>query len=145
MARELGFRSGLEVKVAAELKAAGVEADYEAYTISYLIPERSAKYKPDFILPNGIIIETKGRFTTEDRKKHRLIHEQQPHLDIRFVFSNPKSLIGKKSTTSYGLWCERLCILYAARSIPQAWLLEPPSKARINALFGIGWPLPKSS
>lgn len=143
-ARALGFRSGLEVKVAAELKAAGVEAEYEAYTIAYMIPERGAKYTPDFILPNGLIIETKGRFTTEDRKKHRLIREQHPHLDIRFVFSNPNAVIGKKSETTYALWCSRLDIPFASRSIPELWLREPPNKARINALFGIGWAPPKT-
>jgi len=71
---------------------------------------------------------------TEDRTKHRLIREQYPHLDIRFVFSNPNTKIGKKSATTYGLWCQRLGIPYATRSIPQAWIDEPPHRARMKTL-----------
>ena len=71
---------------------------------------------------------------TEDRTKHRLIREQYPHLDIRFVFSNANTKIGKKSATTYGLWCQRLGILYATRSIPQAWIDELPHRARMKAL-----------
>ena len=40
------------------------------------------------MLYNGIIIETKGRFTAADRRKHLLVRKQHPHLDIRFVFEN---------------------------------------------------------
>ena len=79
-------------------------------------------------------MESKGRFVTEDRTKHRLIREQYPHLDIRFVFSNPNTKIGKKSKTTYGLWCQRLGILYATKSIPEAWLREPTTRARTDAL-----------
>ena len=39
-----------------------------------------------FRLDNGIIIETKGAFNSADRKKHKLIKEQHPELDIRFMF-----------------------------------------------------------
>ena len=54
----------------------------------------TSKYKPDFVLPNGIIIETKGQFLSSDRTKHKLIAKQNPLLDIRFVFSNPNTKIG---------------------------------------------------
>jgi hypothetical protein len=129
-----GYRSGLEEKIAAELKAAGIDAAYEAVTLRYEKPAKMHRYTPDFVLPNGIIIETKGRFVTEDRTKHRLIREQYPDLDIRFVFSNPNTKIGKKSATTYGLWCQRLGIPYATKSIPEAWLREPPNERRLQAL-----------
>ena len=130
-----GYRSGLEEKVAAELKAAGVEAPYEAFKLKYLVPVKHATYTWDFtILHNGILVETKGRFVTADRKKHLLIQEQFPDLDIRFVFSNPRQKIGKKSETTYGMWCDRAGFIYATRSVPQAWLDEPPTPARMAAL-----------
>ena len=47
-------------------------------------------YIPDFVLDNGIIIETKGLFTSEDRRKHIEVQKQHPELDIRFVFTNEK-------------------------------------------------------
>lgn len=135
--RAAGYRSGLEEKVAAELKAAGIKAEYEAVTLKYVVPERGARYTPDFVLPNGIIIETKGRFVTADRTKHRLIHEQHPDLDIRFVFSNPNTKIGKKSKTSYADWCDRLGILFAKASIPVDWLKEKPTPRRVAALRAV--------
>ena len=117
-----GFRSGLEEKIAAELKAWGIDPRFESVTIEYLKPERTAKYTPDFVLPNGIIVETKGRFVTADRQKHILIKQQKPDLDIRFVFSNSRGRISKKSATTYAMWCERYGFKYADKSIPKGWL-----------------------
>ena len=129
-----GYRSGLEDAVALQLKNAGVEAAYEQTTIKYPVPSKTARYTPDFILPNGIVIETKGRFVTADRTKHRLVKEAFPDLDIRFVFSNPKSKIGKKSKTTYADWCERLDIPYAAKLIPEDWLIEKPNRPSLDTL-----------
>ena len=120
-----GFRSGLEDAVAAQLAAAGIKSDYESIRIEYVKPERKAKYTPDFPLPNGIIVETKGRFMTDDRQKHLLIKNQHPKLDIRFVFSNPNQRISKTSTTTYAMWCDKHGFIYAAKRIPEAWLKEP--------------------
>lgn len=119
-----GWRSGLEEKIADELAAQKVAFSFESLSIEYIRPAKKCRYTPDFILPNGIIVETKGRFVTADRQKHLLIKEQHPELDIRFVFSHSKSRISKKSTTTYAMWCERHGFQYADKSIPQAWLRE---------------------
>lgn len=125
---EHGFRSGLEEKVAAELAAKGIAVLYEDpnSVIRYVKPEEPSRYTPDFVLPNGIIVETKGRFVSADRKKHKLIKAQHPDKDIRFVFSNSKQRISKTSTTTYAMWCEQYGFKYSDRSIPEAWLKEPP-------------------
>lgn len=123
---EHGFRSGLEDKVAAELLAQGIKVEYESTVISFVRPSRPSKYTPDFWLPNGIIIETKGRFLTADRQKHILIKQQHPHLDVRFVFSRSKERISKQSKTTYAMWCEKNGFLYADKSIPKEWLNEKP-------------------
>lgn len=128
-----GYRSGLEEKVAAQLTALEVPAHYEQYKLNYEVPARTATYTPDFILPNGIIIETKGRFVTEDRKKHKLIKLSHPDLDIRFVFSNPNTKIGKKSKTTYGIWCEQLGFQFAKLFVPREWLFELPCPKRLAA------------
>lgn len=133
-----GFRSGLEDQVASQLLTAGVPVVYEEHVISYLRPARKAKYTPDFILPNGIIIETKGRFVTVDRQKHILIKNQHPELDVRFVFSNPNSRISKQSKTTYAMWCEKNNFLYAKGLIPGEWLAEEPDRFRLAALKQIG-------
>lgn len=97
---------------------------YEDQVIEYLKPAKIARYTPDFVLENEIIIETKGRFLTADRQKHLLVQKQHPELDIRFVFSRSKERISKKSKTTYAAWCEKHGFQYADSSIPDAWLKE---------------------
>jgi hypothetical protein len=63
-------------------------------------PARIHRYRPDFTLPNGIIIEGKGIFEAADREKHLLLKEQRPDLDIRFVFSRSEAPIYPKSPTT---------------------------------------------
>jgi hypothetical protein len=120
-----GYRSGLEEKVSEQLTKAKVKFSYETTKITYEVNE-VRKYTPDFILGNGIIVETKGRFVLADRKKHILIKEQHPHLDIRFVFSNSNAKINKGSKTTYGMWCEKHGFQYADKLIPKEWLNEYP-------------------
>jgi hypothetical protein len=131
---EEGWRSGLEEKVAAELDAQKVRYEFETVVVEYLKPARKAKYTPDFTLPNGIIIETKGRFVTADRQKHLQVKDQHPDLDIRFVFSNPNTRISKQSQTTYAMWCQKNGFLYAKGSIPREWIEEPAEPKRIAAL-----------
>lgn len=119
-----GFRSGLEEKVADYLTSKGVGFSFETLKVSYVKPETKHIYTPDFILDNGIIIETKGRWLLDDRKKHILIRKQHPHLDIRILFQNANAKIRKGSKTSYADFCEKHGIPYAHREIPVAWLKE---------------------
>ena len=119
-----GYRSGLESEIAASLLSKGIDPQYETLKIKYLKPSRNSTYTPDFVLPNGIIVETKGRFVTADRQKHLLIKDQHPHLDIRFVFTNPNARISKTSKTTYAMWCDKHGFLYAKGSIPDEWLSE---------------------
>lgn len=119
-----GYRSGLEDRISKQLKAAKVPVKYEEMKIEYRVNE-VRKYTPDFELPNGIIIESKGRFVVADRKKHLLIKKQHPELDIRFVFSNSRAKINKGSKTTYGMWCEKHGFLYADRLIPKEWIKWP--------------------
>lgn len=134
VSREGGFRSGLEKQNAALLKAIGTPFEYETHTVHYIVPETKHRYKPDFVLPNGIVIETKGEWETADRKKHKLIRAQYPDLDVRLVFGNPNATIGKKSKTTYAMYCQRLGIPFAAKRIPYAWVNEKPDKRRLEAL-----------
>ena len=98
-ARKYGYRSGLEYKVAEALKESDIKYLYEAVKIEWEdLAYRT--YTPDFVLPNGIIIETKGMFTAADRRKHLAVQKQHPKLDIRFVFENSRRKLrkGAKST-----------------------------------------------
>lgn len=120
-AKHLGYRSGLEEKVAAKLKSSGVEFGYETTKIKYVVPQSVHNYTPDFTFPNGLIVETKGRFTLADRKKHLFIKEQCPDLDIRFVFSNSRAKISKGSKTSYADWCYKHDFIFSDKEIPEEW------------------------
>lgn len=116
------LRSGLEDKIAAQLQEAGVGYEYEKLKVPYSIPHT---YNPDFVLSNGIIVEGKGLFTSEDRTKHLAVKKQHPHLDVRFVFSRSASPLYKGSKSTYATWCEKNGYPYADKLIPAAWLAEP--------------------
>ena len=122
VAAKYGFRSGLEMDIDNSLKEQGVDGEYEQHIIEYVKPETKHKYHPDFRLPNGIFVETKGRFLTDDRKKHLLIKAQCPELDIRFLFQNSKSKISKGSKTTYADWCVKYGFKFADKEIPADWL-----------------------
>lgn len=124
-----GFRSGLEKRIADDLSSKGVPFNYEKLKIGYTVPSRDAKYTPDFVLlDNGIIVEAKGIFDAEDRKKHILIKEQHPELDIRLVFSRAKAPIYKGSPTTLAMWADKHGFQWAEKLIPQAWIDEPPKQ-----------------
>jgi hypothetical protein len=117
-----GFKSGLEERINRQLESYGVFDVYEKLKIKYTVPARQATYTPDWILPNGVIVESKGRFVVADRQKHLFIKAQHPELDIRFVFSNSKAKISKTSQTTYAMWCDQHNFKYADKEIPQEWL-----------------------
>lgn len=121
-----GYRSGLERRLASELKRQGITFEYETLKIPFLWPARKTTYTPDFILPNGIMVEAKGwPFEPKDRQKHVLIKEQHPHLDIRFVFQKANTPIRKGSKTTYAIWADKHGFKWAEYSIPPSWLTEP--------------------
>ena len=117
-AKAAGFRSGLEQRIADQLDERGAKYEYESVNISY---EAVHRYTPDFVLPNGVILEIKGRFTGKDRTKHLQIKKAHPDLDIRFVFQRNNTL-GPKSSTRYSEWCEKHGFQYCFIEIPAEWL-----------------------
>ena len=122
-ARKYGYRSGLELKVADYLKQQKCKYKYEALKIEWEdLTYRT--YTPDFVLYNGIIIETKGMFTAADRKKHLAIKKQHPQLDIRFVFENSNRKLRKGAKTRYYQWCNKHDFDYYDRIIPEEWLKQ---------------------
>lgn len=122
--RVLEVKSGLEADLALQIHSQGIEVRYEDLKLPYVVPTRKATYTPDFPLPNGIIVEGKGEFTSKDRQKHLLVREAHPHLDIRFVFNNPNARLYKGSPSTYATWCEEHGFQYAKKVIPAAWFKE---------------------
>ena len=123
MAIKYGYRSGLEHQLSLYLDEHKVKYDYENIKIEWEdLAYRT--YTPDFILYNGIIIETKGRFLAADRRKHVAIKKQHPKLDIRFVFTNSRARLSKGAKSSYADWCIKHGFRYYDRIIPEDWLKE---------------------
>tara|TARA_B100000902_G_scaffold77440_1_gene82174 strand:- start:52 stop:405 length:354 start_codon:yes stop_codon:yes gene_type:complete len=117
----MAFRSGLEERVADLLVDLGVKYEYESTKVDYVI---SHIYTPDFVLPNGVILECKGYWDAADRRKIRAVKEQNPELDLRMVFQAPFNTISKKSKTTYAKYCEKLGIPWTSfATIPINWLV----------------------
>lgn len=111
------------------MELAGCEFGYECEKIDYLKPAKNSKYCPDFVLTKKdgtkLYIETKGRFLTEDRQKWLLIRDQHPDLDMRLVFQNANTKIGKTSSTTYAKWADTKGFKWSDKGrIPPEWLAE---------------------
>ena len=124
----------MEEAVGDQLKEAKVKYKYESLTIDFIQPEKERKYTPDFVLANGIIIETKGRMVTADRQKILMVMEQYPDLDIRIAFSRPNGRIAKKSKTTYARWASDNGIRWCGPQIPDRWLEAPANRKSLKAI-----------
>lgn len=123
-------RSGFEDRFENDLKERGVDYSYESETLEYeyIVPARKKKerYTPDFpiITKSGkkIYIETKGRLTSENRKKYLRVKDLL-NIDLRFVFQRD-NLIYKGAKTKYSEWAEKNGFKWAMKTIPDEWLME---------------------
>jgi predicted nuclease of restriction endonuclease-like RecB superfamily len=136
--RRVTYRSGLEDNVHEQLTKKKVPFEYEPFDkkIVYIVPESVHKYTPDFVLTTAsgktIYVETKGIWDSDDRKKHLLIRQQHPSIDIRFVFTRSKARIRKGSKTTYACICQgkgrgefkNVVWQYADKLVPIEWLKE---------------------
>ena len=98
-----------------------MKLEYESIWLPYYV---RGNYNPDFILPNGIIVEAKGYFDTRAQVKMKAVKKENPHLDIRFVFMNSRTKVRKNSKMTYADWCDKYGFPYADYHIPLAWWRE---------------------
>ncbi len=129
------YRSKLEERLAPLMELLG--ADYEPVALSY--PVKPKKYKPDFVLPNGIAIEAKGYLKGPERVKLLLVKQHYPDLDLRLILTTPHQAIGKHSNTSFRQWCERHGFPWAVhwdKDVWAQWFLEP-FNAKSAAILGV--------
>ena len=119
--KTIKFRSKLEEKVAELLEGLGVLYEYESKKISYVIQHN---YTPDFVLPNYTVLECKGYWSSEDRRKIKQVKKDNPDLDLRMIFQSPYNKISKRSKTTYAQWCEKHDIPWTHfHDIPLEWLI----------------------
>jgi hypothetical protein len=70
-------------------------------------PAELAFYMPDWVNEREqILVETKGQFTSKDRKKALLVKKWFPSWLHIFVFERPHNKLTKRSKTTYAMWCD---------------------------------------
>jgi hypothetical protein len=137
------YKSKYEKTVAKWLEDNNVPFDYEGKTLPYEAPMRGScpncgctgvtrtrHYVPDFwVYPNGklnpvgaFVLETKGRFTSEDRTKMKAIVEQYPGVKVRMLFMRDNKL-NKKSAVYYSHWAKKFGIEHSVGTfLPESWI-----------------------
>jgi hypothetical protein len=103
------FRSGLEALVASLLDANLLEWAHESVTLDYIVPQEVHKYTPDFTVDKypSLILEAKGIFSSQDRKKMMLVKHQHPDKEIVMLFGRATNPIRKGSKTTNASWCDK--------------------------------------
>ena len=121
-----GFRSNFEYEIAKFLDSRGIPYQYEKLRLHYIVPETKRAYTPDWIINENpdIVYESKGRFTSADRKKMLLVRKANPAVTIRMVFQNSDVRISKSSKTSYADWCNKNGVEWCdwRKGLPKGWL-----------------------
>ena len=129
------YKSRYEYNQANRLTKNGVNFEYEKHKIIWeeavqkglcvecdsnrVVKLRS--YTPDFYFPkSNIFVETKGRFTSQNRTFMSQIIEQSD-TEMRMVFM-ADNYCTKKKGMKYSRWCELNSIEYAIGSIPLEWV-----------------------
>ena len=114
------WRSKFESKVAAVLPPG---TEYEPKTFKYPLADpgyrcracaskdvvRTTSYTPDFRLPNGTFLESKGRLSGSNRRRLVAFKAFYPEIDLRMVFMANNTL-SKTSKTRYMDWAAKVGI-----------------------------------
>lgn len=110
-------RNKFESRTAKRLEVEGVDFEYEVERLPYVI---KGFYKSDFTIRcksgKKIVIETKGYFRPEDKRKMVAVRKQHPDLDIRILFYSLNK--------SYIKWAEKHGFRWAVRELPTSWIQE---------------------
>ena len=97
---------------------------YEPDRLKFKQPEITRTYIPDWKVKDKVYIETKGKLTSEDRKKMKWVKEQYPDYIFYIFFQNARVKIRKGSKTSYGDWATKAGFEWSdlRDGLPESWL-----------------------
>lgn len=135
------MRSKFEVLVGDSLKRLGVPFEYEPFNVKYFSRINSAlcavcgskdvhkgrNYRPDFVLGNGIYLESKGKLTSAERSKIIAILDTSNVItrdNYRLLFMRDNTL-SKASTTRYSDWAAKHGIIFHVSQqgeVPIEWV-----------------------
>jgi len=136
------MRSKFETLVAASLKRHRVAFEYEPFNVKYSSNvagasckscgsknvRKNRNYRPDFVLGNGIYLESKGKLTSPDRSKIIAILETSDVItrdNYRLLFMRDNTL-SKTSETRYSEWATKHGIIFHVSStgeVPKNWTI----------------------
>ncbi len=120
MSQSPQFKSKFERNFAATLRKKGIGAEYEPEKVPYVL---NCIYLPDFKLKNGVYLELKGELDAISRRKMLAVKQQNPHLDIRFVFMRASNKLRKGSKVTYAKWAEDHGFKWCEGMPPKSWFL----------------------
>lgn len=112
------FRSKFEEDMFNAAKRSRRTLVHEPFFISYII---RGNYLPDFVLPNGVIVEAKGYLDAAACRKMKAVKASNPDLDIRFVFQNANGKRNKRAKLKNWEWAEKHGFPWAQGTIPLDW------------------------
>lgn len=115
------FRSGFEETIWNTAETLGLALEYEPIWVPYHI---KGNYRPDFVLPNGIIVEAKGYLDAAACRKMKAVKACNPDLDIRFVFYDANGKRNKRAKMKNWEWAEKHGFLWSDKTIPVSWWKE---------------------
>ena len=129
------YKSRYEYNQAVRLEKNGIKFEYEKHKLNWYEEISNGhcpccqstdvcklrSYTPDFYFPEvDIFVETKGRFTSQNRTFMEQIIKQS-EVEIRMVFMSD-NYCTKKKGMRYSRWCELKGIEFAIGSIPLSWV-----------------------
>lgn len=132
------YRSKFEARLGDGLDKAGIPFGYETETFKIVVPVRGVRcvgcksnivvrdtrYTPDFFFPRWII-EAKGRFTANDRKRvlavRAALYDAKDARLFGMLFMRDNTL-SKSSKTRYSDWCRETGVPFAVGEFKKEWL-----------------------
>ena len=84
------------------------------------------RHVPDFLLPNGLLIETKGVMDVTYPQKVELLAVCHPSVMKRYrvCFGNADLITPKRGTLTYAQWAHKQGITWCEGDIPESWFME---------------------
>ena len=114
------FRSKFEKRIWENAGDRKLDYEPQSPVISY---HTTARYIPDFRLPNGVLVESKGYFNSRDRGKMLRVKAQNPGLDLRILFQRAHNRITKSpNSLTYAEWAQKHGFIWGeGDTIPEEW------------------------
>ncbi len=118
--RFTGYGKKFESSVLLALEQSGASYTFEGMKLTYITKNI---YKPDVVLPNGIVIEIKTYLPYDEQRKLRAVKESHPELDLRLLFEKPDKKLPNSKLT-HGEWATKYGFKWATEHIPSSWISE---------------------